>query len=262
MSPRVLKAASAHAFQVRPARWDRASSSASSAASSPSPYDETAGRDHRAHAESLAASLDHALDQCRLAHERIIELERTLAAESEIAFERGLEAGREESRAAAQHEIDACSDTLAATVAGLTRLRAEWLRQSEAGLLQLALAIARRVLRRELSAPQASAAESFVAAALDRLQSGSGSGSGSGPIRIVTSPAHEPAIRARLASAGAGSGSGPSTPPSPGIEIVADPALPPGSLRLETSQGLIDASLDAQLDEIERGLSQQQQLEP
>jgi flagellar biosynthesis/type III secretory pathway protein FliH len=38
-------------------------------------------------------------------------------------------------------------------------------------------------------------------------------------------------------------------------ELVADPALPPGGLVFETSRGDLEASIDNQLREIERGLT-------
>jgi len=43
---------------------------------------------------------------------------------------------------------------------------------------------------------------------------------------------------------------------APGKDLVLspDPALNPGELFFETSQGLLDASVDTQLREIERGL--------
>jgi flagellar assembly protein FliH len=38
------------------------------------------------------------------------------------------------------------------------------------------------------------------------------------------------------------------------LVLMADPALKPGEVFLETSQGVLDASVDTQLREIERGL--------
>jgi flagellar assembly protein FliH len=39
------------------------------------------------------------------------------------------------------------------------------------------------------------------------------------------------------------------------IEVVPDPARPPGALVFETDRGNLDASIETQLQEIERGLT-------
>jgi flagellar assembly protein FliH len=39
------------------------------------------------------------------------------------------------------------------------------------------------------------------------------------------------------------------------INVVVDAALPPGSLIFETSRGQLDASVETQLDEIQRGFT-------
>jgi flagellar biosynthesis/type III secretory pathway protein FliH len=39
------------------------------------------------------------------------------------------------------------------------------------------------------------------------------------------------------------------------VEVLADPNLVPGSVILESGQGLLDASVDTQLAEIDRGLA-------
>jgi flagellar biosynthesis/type III secretory pathway protein FliH len=39
------------------------------------------------------------------------------------------------------------------------------------------------------------------------------------------------------------------------VEVLADPALEPGSVRLESAAGTLDASVDTQLEEIERGFA-------
>ena len=41
----------------------------------------------------------------------------------------------------------------------------------------------------------------------------------------------------------------------PGLEISADSELPPGSAIFETSRGELDASVDTQLAEIDRGFA-------
>ncbi len=113
------------------------------------------------------------------------------------------------------------------------RLRAS----AERELVGLALAIARRILRRELQV-DAEAVLGLAKAALEKAS-----------LREVTGVRLHPAlaapVRAHLARIGA--------PQS--IEVRDDPSLEPGAVLVETVRGTIDASLETQLDEIGRGLA-------
>ena len=62
---------------------------------------------------------------------------------------------------------------------------------------------------------------------------------------IRTHPEHVATIRAYFEKAGL----------STGIEIAADAALPVGGVVIETRRGNLDASVDTQLKEIERGFA-------
>jgi flagellar assembly protein FliH len=113
------------------------------------------------------------------------------------------------------------------------RVRAD----AELAVVQLAVAIARRVLHREISTdPEAlvgvvkSACERINARELNRLR---------------VAPSAAAVLQEHRGRIG--------LPPS--LEIAADPGLAPGSAVFETLRGEMDASVETQLDEIERGLA-------
>ena len=113
------------------------------------------------------------------------------------------------------------------------RFRAE----AEDDTMKLAIAIARRVLYRELSTDP-DAILGLVKAAFSKLNARE-------THRLRVSPSDAAAIqehRARL-----------QIPPA--IEIVSDGSLTPGSAIFETSRGDLDASVETQLAEIDRGLT-------
>lgn len=156
-------------------------------------------------------------------------------------FERRLraahEAGWREGEAAARRRLDAVIEQLARSVEDLSTLRARLRRQAEADLVHLAVAIARRILRRELSLdPDAIAG--LVHAALQRL-------AGQEIARVRVHPELAVAVRTALAE-----GQG-----AQAAEVVADARLEAGAVIFETERGNLDASVETQLAEIERGLA-------
>jgi flagellar assembly protein FliH len=153
------------------------------------------------------------------------------------ARQTGFREGEAAGRSGAQAELLPVLERLGRTVDELALLRPRLREQAERDLVRLAVAVARRVLRRELTVdPQAIAG--LVKAALEQLASEE-------RVRVRVHPEHESAVRACLADAGR----------SNGIEIAGDPALERGSAIFETTRGDLDASAEAQLAEIERGLT-------
>ncbi len=144
----------------------------------------------------------------------------------------GEAAGR--SRAAA--EIQPVLDRLVRSIDEMSGLRARLRREAEGDMVRLSLAVARRILRREL-AVDPDAMHGLVLGALEKLQSQEVS-------RVRVHPAHAAQVAACLQKAVPGST----------VEIVADPAREPGAVVFETAHGNLDASVDSQLQEIERGL--------
>jgi len=95
--------------------------------------------------------------------------------------------------------------------------------------MRLAVAIARRVIRRELTVdPQA--IQGLLKAALAQIQVQEVN-------RIRVHPEHEAAVRACLASCG----------PGTRVEIVGDAGLELGAAVFETDRGNLDASVETQL---------------
>ena len=110
-------------------------------------------------------------------------------------------------------------------------------REAEADMLRLALAIARRVLRREM-AVDPDALRGLVLAALEKLQ-------GQEISRVKVHPSHAALVSGLLAR----------TARASAVEVVADASREPGAVIFETERGNLDASVDTQLREIERGLA-------
>jgi flagellar assembly protein FliH len=153
------------------------------------------------------------------------------------AYAQGRAAGQQEGAAEASRRLDPAIQSFQAAVEQLAQMRARLRRESERDLIQLALAIARRILHRELSLDPA-ALEGIASAALARLEARE-------LHRIRVAPQSARVLqqfreRLRLPAR---------------VEIVEDSGLPPGSILFETTRGELDASVDTQLAEIERGLT-------
>ena len=153
------------------------------------------------------------------------------------ARQAGFREGEAAGRAAAQNELRPLVERFARTIDELAAMRPRLREQAEGDLVRLAVAIARRVVRRELTIdPQA--ITGLVKAALEQLSAGE-------HIRIRVHPEDEAAVRNCLAAVGRAAS----------VEVSGDAALERGSAILETERGNLDASAETQLAEIERGLT-------
>jgi flagellar assembly protein FliH len=167
----------------------------------------------------------------------VVELERALESEvrqaREAAYQQGMTAGRE----AAAAELQPAMERLLRSCSDIVGLRARIRKETESDLVTLTVAIARRVLRRELSVDP-EAIHGVVKAALSKMQVKD--------ITVIrTHPEHAAAIRAYFEKGGI----------APGVEITPDATLSAGGVVLETNRGHLDASVDTQLKEIERGFA-------
>jgi flagellar assembly protein FliH len=147
------------------------------------------------------------------------------------------EAGFREGQEAVRSQLVQALDRLARSVEALASLRPRLRREAEEDLLELALAIARRILRRELTVDRASVA-GLVKAALEKLQAQEVN-------RVRVHPDHERAVRDLLDQPGRGCA----------IEVISDPSRELGDVVFESARGSLDASVGTQLEEIERGLA-------
>jgi flagellar assembly protein FliH len=153
------------------------------------------------------------------------------------AREAGLCEGETAGRNRAAAELQPVIERLARAIQEISNLRARLRREAEADVVKLALAIARRVVRREVAADP-DALRGLVIAALEKLQ-------GQEISRVKVHPSHVALVTSCLQQALSGGT----------VEVLPDPARQPGSVIFETTRGNLDASVDAQLQEIERGLA-------
>ncbi|MFN7934642.1 MAG: FliH/SctL family protein [Bryobacteraceae bacterium] len=172
--------------------------------------------------------------------EEYLRLEKSLRAIEQSLPERERRAqqkGREEGESAATAKWQAAMENATRAVAALGSLRSRIRREAEQDVIRLATAMARRILRRELSIdPEAICG--LLRTAFERLDMRETS-------RIRVRPEDREAVGAYLGRIG-----------SPQrIEVIADPALERGALLLDCDRGQLDASVETQLEEIERGFA-------
>jgi len=167
---------------------------------------------------------------------RIAEIEAAFVERERAAREAGFREGEAAGKAQAESEVRIAIGRLSETIAEMDQFHARLLRQSEADAVRLSIAIARRVLRREVTLDPA-AIEGLVRAALEKLQSQE-------RCRVRMHPNYVPVLRSEIDRLGM----------SAKVEVIVDPAQEPGAAVFEMARGNLDASIDTQLREIERGL--------
>ena len=152
---------------------------------------------------------------------------------SDQVFQEGQATARREAAA----QMDAMNLQVARAVEELAGLRQRFRHEAEEDVVALAMAIARRILHRELTvAPEALLG--LVKAALEKIDLRE-------VHRVRVSRPDAAMVTQHLEKMGL---------PRP-IEVVADPGLPRGSAILDSSRGALDASVETQLAEIERGFA-------
>ena len=171
--------------------------------------------------------------------------EASLAQQLEQKFQEGRRSGMSEaiamSRLEAEAQLQPLLERLAQSILEVSAARQSVREETAADLVRLSMGIASRVLHREITLDP-DAVHGLLQAAFDKARSRE-------ITRVLLHPAHEAAVRSFLEQAAS---------PAP-IEIVADPRLEVGAILLETAQGQLDASIDTQLKEIERGLADRMQ---
>ena len=185
---------------------------------------------------STEASEGPSPDAAHAAAGRIAELEQQMERRIKDARQAGHQEGQNAARAQASAELQPVLEKLARSIQDIAGLRPRLLREAQGELVELALAIARRILHRELSVDP-SALENLVAGALEKLAEQE-------ICRIRVHPELEPGVRQALHQAGRDP-----------VALRADVTLERGAVLIETSRGKLDASLETQLAEIGRGLA-------
>ncbi len=162
-----------------------------------------------------------------------VDIEQLLAAAHREGFEEG-QAGIRQTFAA---QVEAMQMTLARSIEELTGFRARSRREAEQDVVALALAVARRVLHRELTmAPEALLG--LVKAALEKIEARE-------VHQVRVSRQDAVMVRQFFEQMGL----------PHRVEVIGDANLAPGGVIIESGRGLLDASVDTQLAEIERGFA-------
>ena len=159
-----------------------------------------------------------------------------LEAAAETAKREAFEAGRQQGEQQARGELAPVIERMNASIAEVIGMRPELRRRAEKDAVELSLQIARRVLHRELSIDN-NALNALARVVFDRLGR-------TESWQLTIHPKFAEAIRGALP---AGSGDK--------VRIEADPSCQPGTLIVRSAEGVIDGSVDSQLAEIDRGLT-------
>jgi flagellar assembly protein FliH len=161
------------------------------------------------------------------------DIERRL----KLAHREGVEEGKAAGRQSLATQVEAMQMKLARSIEELTGARLRARREAEQDVVALALAVARRILHRELTvAPEA--LWGLVKAALEKLEARE-------VHRVRVAPSDAATLRKFIEQMGL----------PQRVELVEDATLAPGSVLIDSSRGVLDASVDTQLAEIERGFA-------
>jgi flagellar assembly protein FliH len=153
------------------------------------------------------------------------------------AYQRGFLEGKTAGREQAGAELQPVLEQMGKSMANLASLRTRIRTEAEGDLLKLAISIARRVLHRELTLDPESI-EGLIRVALEKLQSRELS-------RVRVHPDQQQVIRNSLERFAN----------SQKVELIADSSMQCGDVLFETAHGTLDASIESQLSEIERGFA-------
>lgn len=183
------------------------------------------------------AEADAAASPPRLLHagysdEHAVDLETMQRDAFRHGHEEGERAGLEKATAQYREAIAAFGRSALQVTTLKPRLR----REAEDELVKLAFAIARRILRREVSVDPATVL-GLVRGCLEQYNRTEMN-------RLRVHPEDRPEV-ARFFE----------EHPAPHLEVVADPKLSRGGAVFETARGTLDARFEAQLEEIEKGLA-------
>ncbi|MBC8164477.1 MAG: hypothetical protein H7Y20_01250 [Bryobacteraceae bacterium] len=159
-------------------------------------------------------------------------LQSTNAEARQAGFAEGETAGYERATASTKPVLE----KLAKAIADTSSLRGRIREETEKDLITLAIAVARRILRREITVDP-DALQGIVKAAIEKVQTRD-------ITRVRIHSGHEQAVRHCLLACHAA-----------GVELIGEPGLEPGDVIIETKRGNLEASIDTQLAEIERGFA-------
>jgi flagellar assembly protein FliH len=152
------------------------------------------------------------------------------------SFERGAREGQKGARLAYEQQLTALQASIASALEKFKSEREVYFSRIEPEVVQLALAIARKILHREAQMDPL-LLTGLVHVALEKLDAGA-------HVRLRAHPGDVHFWNEYLSQSGSS---------RPAAELIGDPALKPGELALETDVGSTQISLESQLKEIEQG---------
>jgi flagellar assembly protein FliH len=188
-------------------------------------------------ASGVSVTQTRDMSRSHVSETRISDIQQEAEARVRTAYNQGLAAGEAAARERAQQKLDPVLHGLNKIIAELAALKKHVRAEAEDDAVKLAIAIARRVLYREL-ATDPEAILGLVKAAFSKLNARETQ-------RLRLSPSDAAMIQEHRAKLQI----------PPGLEIAPDGSLTPGSAIFETSRGDLDASIETQLSEIDRGLT-------
>ena len=188
-----------------------------------------------ARGQARAAAPTHA-DKPETAEEAAAALEARLAALERDAFSKGFAQGERAGSEAAAQRNEAMLRRLTETLEELTTLREQMIHQTERQMVQLALAIARRIVHREVSIDH-DLLIAMARVALERLGE-------SAQVTVRLSPEDFEATSAVRSAQWTGTH----------VTVVADARVGRGGCRVESEFGVMEAGVDGQIHEIARAL--------
>jgi len=151
----------------------------------------------------------------------------------DTAYSEGEKAAKDQDAASVRIVVE----KLAQSIQELAGLRAKLRGQAEADVVRLAMAIAKRVIHRELSTDPDSII-GLVKVAMEKLRLQE-------TVSVKVYPAHVAIVKEFLSR----------SPGAAHIDVTGDAALGPGGVVFETTRGEYDVSTDVQLNEIDKGLT-------
>jgi flagellar assembly protein FliH len=166
----------------------------------------------------------------------LLEKIRALEAARDATKREAWDSGHEQGELNARAVLAPVLERMNASIAEVVGMRRELRRRAEKDAVELSLQIARRVLHRELSI-DINALNALARIVFDRLAR-------SESWQLTVHPQFADSIRGALPAGSAES-----------VRIDSDPSCAPGTVILRCGDGVIDASVDTQLAEISRGLT-------
>jgi flagellar assembly protein FliH len=176
-------------------------------------------------------------DQIHALQRSLAELELAATRREQEARQAGFREGEAAGRKQATDQVQPVLDKMGQSIREISELRPKLRHEAETDVVKLATAIARKILHRELNAdPESLSALIRVAMEKIRLHE---------LVRVRVHPQHHAAVQQSMTRITLGAQ----------VELQPDPRLQVGGVVIETTRGEFDASVETQLREIERGLT-------